>query len=354
MITERHGNLLQADAEALVNTVNTVGVMGKGIALQFKRAYPQNFEVYERACERGDVRLGTMLVVPTDSMTTPRYIINFPTKKHWRNPSRLADIRSGLEDLVRVVAELDLRSIALPPLGCGNGGLDWGEVYPLIQDASERIPRTSVLVFPPQRTPTASSMPVRTQRPALTRRDAAVLVSLDRYADMSFTAGGTLDGTFSLIEAQKVVYFLQQAGRRLSFTFTAGIYGPYAQTLDRWLSDVEGHYITGYGDGTSGSKAVLRLDRESVREAHRLMQGDADFGQVLGRFESLVHGFESPYGIELLSTVHYVMAERQPAPGPFDVVVDAVGAWSKRKKNLFRPRQARVAYDHLVDVGAFA
>ena len=195
-------------------------------------------------------------------------------------------------------------------------------------------------------------MPVRTRRPEMTRQEAAVLLAFERYVRMSFTAGNGFDETFSLLEAHKVVYFLQQADWRSTFRFTPGVYGPYARAVDQWLSDVEGHYIVGYGDGTSGSKAVLRLDRESVREAHRMMQDDAEFVDVLDRLESLVHGFESPCGIELLSTVHFIMNEQQGTLHPIDGVVEAIEAWSTRKKNLFRPRQAEVAYGHLVEVGA--
>ena len=135
MIREMHGNLLADDAVALVNTVNTVGAMGKGIALQFKRAYPDMFRAYERAAKAGELQPGNVHVWETGALDGPRYILNFPTKRHWRAPSRLEDIEAGLADLVRVVDELAIRSIALPPLGCGNGGLDWSVVAPLIWDA---------------------------------------------------------------------------------------------------------------------------------------------------------------------------------------------------------------------------
>jgi O-acetyl-ADP-ribose deacetylase (regulator of RNase III) len=131
MIIETAGNLLHDDAQALVNTVNTVGVMGKGLALQFKRAFPENFTTYARACRDGRVRPGHILAVPAGD---GRWILNFPTKRHWRQPSRLEDIADGLDDLVRVIEELGLRSIAVPPLGCGNGRLPWTTVRPLILD----------------------------------------------------------------------------------------------------------------------------------------------------------------------------------------------------------------------------
>src|SRR5690242_234968 len=120
MLTQTHGNLLKAKTEAIINTVNCVGVMGKGIALQFKQAFPANYEAYRRACEEGEVKLGRMFVFDTRSMIYPRWIINFPTKDHWKARSKLRDIEIGLEDLVRVIRDHKIMSIAVPPLGCGN------------------------------------------------------------------------------------------------------------------------------------------------------------------------------------------------------------------------------------------
>lgn len=150
MIAIVHGNLLEAPVEALVNAVNTQGIMGKGIALQFKQAFPQMFREYERACRAGEVRLGRMHVFDRgDSTSEPRWIINFPTKGHWRERSRLADIELGLEDLVATIRQLDIRSIAVPALGCGNGGLNWTDVRPRIETAFVKLPHVNVLLFVP-------------------------------------------------------------------------------------------------------------------------------------------------------------------------------------------------------------
>src|SRR5882672_553649 len=135
MIRSGTGDLLDANAEALVNTVNCVGVMGKGIALQFKRAFPENFRAYLRAVQRGEIRPGRMHVFVTGSLANPRFVINFPTKRDWRNKSKIEDIRIGLEALVAEIVRLEIRTIAVPPLGCGNGGLDWNEVRPLVVDS---------------------------------------------------------------------------------------------------------------------------------------------------------------------------------------------------------------------------
>ncbi|MBZ0258634.1 macro domain-containing protein, partial [bacterium] len=128
MIEFATGNLLKADAEALVNTVNCVGFMGKGIALQFKQAFPENFKSYERACKKGEVKIGEIFVHDQHSMINPKYIFNFPTKNHWKGKSKIEDIKSGLDSLVKNIKRFGIKSIAIPPLGCGLGGLEWNEV----------------------------------------------------------------------------------------------------------------------------------------------------------------------------------------------------------------------------------
>jgi O-acetyl-ADP-ribose deacetylase (regulator of RNase III) len=143
------GDLLQADAEALVNTVNCVGVMGKGIALQFKHAYPENYRLYRSVCKRGELRPGKLLVYDSGRLFNPRYIINFPTKRHWRNPSRIEDIEAGLVTLVLEVQDREIGSIAIPALGCNNGGLDWSDVRPRIEQAFEPLQEVRVLLYQP-------------------------------------------------------------------------------------------------------------------------------------------------------------------------------------------------------------
>lgn len=348
MIKEAHGNLLQADADALVNTVNTVGIMGKGIALQFKRAYPDNYLAYETACRSGEVALGRMFVYATGQMTPPRYIVNFPTKAHWRAKSKLQDVQSGLTDLRRVIQELSLTSVAVPPLGCGNGGLDWAEVEPLIRRELGDIPGVTVLLYPPEGAPDARNMIVRTIRPTMTRNKAALIVAFARYIEMSSRAALSVDSKFSLMEAQKVGYFLQSAGWPLGCNFVPSFYGPYCQELNQFISDVEGHFVTGYGDGTGGSKATLELHADAIKEAQQEIGSSIEFSESLARFEALVEGFEFPYGIELLSTVHYV-AEHIEGKPTLDLVIEAINSWSERKRSLFKLTQASVAFDHLVD-----
>ncbi|KPL90411.1 macro domain-containing protein [Herpetosiphon geysericola] len=150
MLEYCQGNLLAAKTAALVNPVNCVGLMGKGLALQFRQAFPANYQAYVNACRAGVVKLGSMFVFIESSAEQPITIINFPTKQHWKQQSRLADIASGLDALITVVAAYSLDSLAVPALGCGYGGLAWADVEPLIIKAFERVPNVHVQLYPPQ------------------------------------------------------------------------------------------------------------------------------------------------------------------------------------------------------------
>ncbi|MFN6570416.1 macro domain-containing protein [Dendronalium sp. ChiSLP03b] len=201
MIEFKQGNLLEENAEALVNTVNNVGVMGKGIALQFKQAYPENFRQYEKACRAGEVQPGQMFTVSTDSLFNPKYIINFPTKRHWKSKSKIEDIKSGLVALVAEVQRLGITSIAIPPLGCGNGGLNWLEVKPLIESAFAQLPHVQVIIFEPSGAPAAENMQIATKKPNITRGRALIIHLLEAYGIPGYE--------LTKLEIQKLAYFLQ-------------------------------------------------------------------------------------------------------------------------------------------------
>ena len=173
MIRFKTGNILAEDAEALVNTINCVGVMGRGIALQFKKAFPENFRAYAEACERGEVRPGRMFVFETGALTNPRFIVNFPTKRHWRGKSRLQDIDAGLDDLARLIRERGIRSIAVPPLGSGLGGLEWSEVRPRIEKALRGFDDLDAVIFEPGDAPEPEKMARSREAPAMTPGRAA-------------------------------------------------------------------------------------------------------------------------------------------------------------------------------------
>lgn len=144
------GNLLDADVEAIVNAVNTHGVMGRGIALMFKERYPANYKAYAAACKAGEVRVGQMFVTNVDELGGgPRWVINFPTKEHWRPPTKIEWVRDGLAALRELILEKGIRSVAVPPLGCGNGGLDWRAVRPLIEETLGDLEGVEVVVYEP-------------------------------------------------------------------------------------------------------------------------------------------------------------------------------------------------------------
>lgn len=335
------GNLLRADAEALVNTVNCVGVMGKGIALQFKQAYPENFNAYQQACKRDLVEPGRMLVVPTLGVGNPKYIINFPTKRHWKGKSRLDDIRAGLVDLIAQIQQHGIQSIAVPPLGCGNGGLDWEDVKPLIRSAFEQVPHVRALVYEPDGAPSVADMPVRTTRPSLTPTRALLLVALERYREGGYRS--------SLLEVQKLAYFLQVAGEPMQLEYAKHQYGPYAEKLNFVLQRLEGHFVRGYGDRSS--RAEIELLPGAADEARAFLAASPPQTDRLDRVARLIEGFDTPYGMELLATVHWVVTHTPGLVTDESAVIGAVQAWSTRKGELFTPRHIGIARQHLQDEG---
>lgn len=331
MIRESHGDLLRADAEALVNTVNTVGVMGKGIALQFKKAYPEMFDAYRKAAKAGELTLGKVHVWETNAMTGPRYVINFPTKGHWKDDSRLVDIEAGLADLTNVVRDLGVASIAIPPLGCGQGGLDWRDVEPMIRAAFAGSPEVEVLMFQPEGSPPARSMAVSKTRPAMTAGRAALISVVHRYTDQALVPPG-------LVETQKLMYFLQEAGEPLKLRYEAHMYGPYADNLRHVLTAVEGHFLSGHGDGAAPvhDAEPLTLLPGAVDAAEAVLAGQPATCERVNRVLELVEGYETAYGLELLASVHWVAA-RSTTAAPADVVA-SVQAWSPRKGRMFTER----------------
>lgn len=349
MIRDGHGNLLEEDVDALVNTVNTVGIMGKGIALQFKRAYPAMFKVYEQAAKRGEIRLGHVSAYETGKLSGPRYILNFPTKGHWRARSRIADIESGLVDLVRVVRELGIKSIAVPPLGCGSGGLDWRQVEPLIVAAFEHLPEVDAVVYAPEGAPVAAAMITSTERPRMTVGKAALIEIIARYSERTLEV--------SLIEVQKLMYFLQASGEELNLRYAKDRYGPYADNLRHVLKSVEGHYLVGYGDASRTVHAAepIQVLPGAADDANALLADRPATVERIARVLRLIEGFESTYALELLATVHWVATNEDPAAaGDPDVAAQLVGQWSSRKKRMFRPEHVATAWQRLHDEGWLA
>lgn len=337
MIEFRRDNLLEADVEALVNTVNTVGVMGKGIALQFKKKFPENFKAYARACKKDEVQIGKMFTVSLEKLTNPRYIINFPTKRNWREKSRVEYVREGLDDLLCEIERLDIRSIAVPPLGCGNGGLDWeAEVRPLIEAAFARKLEVQVYVYEPSPAAEPIALESKGPRPALTLARAAMLSLIGTYKASHYALGRLV--------AQKLAYFAQVAGETsLNLEFKESKYGPYAENLNFLLQNLEGYYLTGYGDRSS--KSDIELVPGAEREAGDFLRGYPKAEQHLEKVVRLIEGFETPYGMELLATVHWAV-ERQGATS-LDEAVRRVQDWNPRKGDLFDEQHVGVAWERL-------
>ncbi len=333
------GNLLAAEAEALVNTVNCVGVMGKGIALQFKQAYPENFWAYEQACKKKLVQPGKMLVVPTIGVGNPKYIINFPTKVHWKGKSRLDYIETGLDALIDEIQQRGIQSIAVPPLGCGNGGLDWRDVEPLIQAAFATVPDVQALVYEPEGAPAVAAMAVGTARPTLTSTRALLLKLLDRYREAGYR--------LSLLEVQKLAYFLQAAGEPMRLEYVKHQYGTYSESLNFVLQRLEGHFIRGYGDRSR--RAEIELLPGASEEATAFLAESGDSVRRLDRVSRLIDGFETPHGMELLATVHWVLTDDPEIADDLDAVVEQVRVWSARKGDVFTSYHIAVAWERLRD-----
>ncbi len=340
MIEYRTGDIfaLAAESEALVNTVNCVGVMGRGIALQFKRAFPDNFKAYAAACERGAVRPGKMFVFETGMITNPRYIINFPTKRHWRGKSRIEDIESGLAALAEEIDARCIRSIALPPLGSGLGALDWAEVRSRIENALSEFRELKIVVFEPGGGPSDNRANHSTDVPRMTPGRAALVTLIDRYLY------GLLDPFVTLLEVHKLMYFMQAAGEPLSLRFTKGHYGPYAENLRHVLRRVEGHLVSGYADGGDQPGKSLELVPGALEDAKTFLANQPDTQRRLDRVSDLVDGFESPFGMELLSTVHWVVEEEGTMT--MDELAARTYAWGQRKAR-FSQRQLAIARDTL-------
>lgn len=343
MIQQRLGSLLEADAEALVNTVNCVGVMGKGVALQFKLAFPDNFDAYRRACLAAEVQPGRMFVHERPT-SRPRYIINFPTKRHWKEKSKLADIDAGLVALRAEIENRRIRSVAVPPLGCGNGGLEWAEVEPLIRRHLSGLRDVSVLVHPPGTAPGPEDLPSAPRTIRLTRVRASLLAMMSRYQVPGYDLGR--------VEVQKLAYFLQVAGAPLGLRFTKGPFGPYSEVLNHVLLDLEGNHIRGYGE-RKGHSSIHVLPRAEV-EAMRYLAGDLEAIAQHRRVASLIEGFESPYGLELLATVHWVGRQHPEATRSPETAVREVHAWSAAKRAKFPDRAIRIAWQRLHEQGWWA
>ncbi|OGF12282.1 MAG: Appr-1-p processing protein [Candidatus Eisenbacteria bacterium RBG_16_71_46] len=352
MIRLTQGNLLEAPAEALVNTVNEKGVMGKGIALMFKETFPESAKAYQAAARRGEVQVGKVFVTERIGNGGPRWIIHFPTKKHWRNPSRVEWVRDGLQDLVRVIRQLGIRSIALPPLGSGQGQLDWNLVRAAIESAMEELADVDVLVFEP--TSAYLSAPKQSGVKALTAARALIAELVRRYSVLGLDC--------SMLEVQKLAWFLQRAilsmGLKdpLRLEFSPDNYGPYADRLRHLLDSLDGSYLHSekrIADSGPFEPIWFEAARREEVAAYLHSQGAADYIPALEKTTALIDGFESPLGMELLATVDWILQERKPEQS-VSAVRNELKRWpgrveaGQRKLRLFDDRLVGLALQRLV------
>lgn len=351
MIRYVQGNLLEAPAEALVNTVNEVGVMGKGIALMFREAFPESAKLYEAAAKDNQVKVGHMFVTETGRLMGPRWIIHFPTKKHWRQPSQMEWVRSGLKDLVRVLRENKISSVALPPLGCGNGGLDWGQVRKEIEAAAAEVPDVEMLVHEPTRE--YYNAPKRAGVETLTPARALIAEMVRRY--------GILGLPCSVLEVQKLAWVLERSildlglDDPLELHFVANKYGPYADRLRHLLADLDGSYLHCERRLADARPLDLVWFEDTKREAVSAYLASDTARHLLPALDAaslVIDGFESPLGLELLATVGWLLSIEKTPP-TLEALRDALEHWpggrpaARRKLRLFDDRLLSLALARL-------
>lgn len=339
MIHYVKGNLLESEAEALVNTVNTVGVMGKGIALQFKEAYPENFRVYYNACRKKELRIGEVLVVEDSNLASgPKLIVNFPTKTHWKYPSEYSYIEQGLQSLRREIMSHHIKSIAIPPLGSHNGGLDWLRVKQMVEHALSDVDCDVYLYEPSD----AIIERMKTERVKLTPARAMLLLM---FADMS------REGEFaSVFAAEKLIYFMQRFGGKSIFRidFKPYYYGPYSGgKVAHVLYYMNGSYVKGMGGMDTRPFDYIWLTDDAAEEARKFVDDYKDdrLKEICEKTMDFLRGNYSNYSLELLSTVDYLLENQLELKGwknadegeVTDLLVQQIQQWSSRKEKMFKP-----------------
>jgi len=339
MIQFIEGNLLESQAEALVNTVNTVGVMGKGIALQFKKAYPENYRIYTKACKEKSISIGKLLV--TDEQTLiggKKIIINFPTKTDWRKPSEYSYIEKGLNSLVQIIQTRKIKSIAVPPLGAGNGGLEWSRVKSMIEKHLSAVD-CQVMVYQPNY---VVQEVLRKERVALTPARAMLLAVL-----YDLVRSGEFVSEFA---AEKVAYFLQRFGAKDVFKleFQPNFYGPYSGKVKHVLYYLNGSYLSGYvsKDKKPFDELSLVMDAEKDVLAYLSERKEADFAKIVAKTKQFLQGFYSAFGLELLSTIDFIAQEH--STNDTTLITKYLSSWSDRKKTMFsNPKFVSIALKRL-------
>lgn len=336
MIKFLTGNILESEAQALVNTVNTVGVMGKGIALQFKKAFPENFKAYAKACKNKEIDIGRLFVFQENTLSGGKIIINFPTKRDWRKPSEYEYIEKGLDDLIRIINEYNIQSIALPPLGAGSGGLLWEKVKAIIQNKLGNLD-IDIFVYEPTK---EMQEKLKKERVKLTDGRALLL-----YVLYELVRQGEYVSEFS---AEKVCYFLQKFGGEKYFKlkYQPDFYGPYSGKVRYVLNYLNGSYILGYSDLTKKPFEPLLLVADGFDKVNKYIQSNKELQDIAQKTIQFLDGFFSDFGLELLSTVDWIMKEKQT--DNFDAIKQEITNWSHKKRSKFsNDRYIHIAIEHI-------
>lgn len=335
------GNLLESKADALVNTVNTVGVMGKGIALQFKNKYPYNYKVYRDACKKGTFKTGEVLVVQEADLLGQKFIVNFPTKAHWKGASKYEYIASGLKALKQAMKDYNIASIAIPPLGCGNGGLEWNKVKNMIEEELKDVEAEIFLYGPNEQIKTILQKENTQKKVELSPARAMLMYLLFNYESVGEQS--------SLFVANKLAYFLQRKGEKLRLNFEAYHYGPYAVQLNHVLLHLNGVYLRGMEQNVAKPFEPLFLNYEKKNEIAEYLDKtlSSEQKQRLEDVKKLLSRFESTHALELLATVDYII--HQYKTEATEEIMAIIKSWSKRKSNLFEPKHVAIAINHLKD-----
>ncbi len=320
----------------------------------FKEAFPENFKAYEAACKRGEVQVGRMFVTERQQLIGPRWIINFPTKMHWRQPSKMKWIEEGLQDLKRVIVENGIRSIALPPLGSGNGGLDWLEVRPIITAALVSLGDVHVIVYEPTRK--YQNVAKRSGTEKLTPARALVAELIRRYWILGIEC--------TLLEVQKLAYFLERSiitqnlNNTLDLQFAANKFGPYATKLTHLLDNLDGSYLHCEKRlADAGPLDVIWFDDSKKEKLAAYLTSEAKgYLPALEVTTEIIDGFESPLGMELLATVDWLVHQQGCAPqlGPVKAGLEqwpGGASAANRKLRLFDDRLIDLALRRLVHAG---
>lgn len=340
MIETVSGDILQSNAEALVNTVNTQGIMGKGIALRFREAFPNNYKIYRENCRLGKLQPGVVLPVWDDNISLGRkLIINFPTKVNWRNPSRYEYIEKGLKALKDLLQKEKIRSVAIPPLGCGQGGLDWKKVKEMIEKELQGL-NTRVYLYEPNPDIKGILQHNKTDHSVqLTPARAALLYSLFSFEKMGESS--------SLFTANKLAYFLQRKGLNLRLRFKPYYYGPYSVGVEKLLYQLNGVYLSGLEQGIAKPFEPLKLNYKRWSDVQFYVNNrmnSEDSLKVTSLLEFL-GDFTSELSLEILSTVDFLLFQNPSAS--LEDVRKAIGSWNLRKRNLFLPHYIENAYFHI-------